>query len=221
MAFYPVVEKFVSINGEGPKAGLISAFIRMKGCNLSCNYCDTSWANEENCPCTWFSTEDIIVWLTGEQVSCVTLTGGEPLLVPEISELIGAIGSSGISVEIETNGSVFLEAFTHIEPRPAFTMDYKCPGSGMESFMELRNFSLLEKEDTVKFVVSDSDDLDKARQICLRYQLGSRCHIFLSAVFGRIEPAQIVDYMISHHWNDAHLQLQMHKFIWPPDLRGV
>ena len=221
MAFYPVVEKFVSINGEGPKAGLISAFIRMKGCNLSCNYCDTSWANEENCPCTWFSTEDIIVWLTGEQVSCVTLTGGEPLLVPEISELISAIGSSGISVEIETNGSVFLEPFTHIEPRPAFTMDYKCPDSGMEGSMLPGNFSILSEQDTVKFVVSSLRDLDKAKEITEYYQLTSRCHVYLSAVFGRIEPKEIVSYMIDHHWNDVYLQLQMHKFIWPPQHRGV
>ena len=195
MITYPVVEKFVSINGEGQKAGEIAAFIRMRGCNLACNYCDTSWANTKDCPCEFLSAEELITWLKEHSIENVTLTGGEPLLTEEIAPLIEALGTAGFSVEIETNGSVSLNTFDTLAHRPAFTMDYKCPDSGMENAMNTDNFSLL--------------------------KVAEHCPIFLSPVFGRIEPKEIVEYMIEHHWNEARLQLQMHKFIWPPEQRGV
>lgn len=218
---FPVAERFVSINGEGRKAGVPAAFIRMKGCNLSCSYCDTSWANEKNCPVMSCSLPELIDWLLDQKVKYVTLTGGEPLLVPEISRLIEAVGTAGMELEIETNGSVDISPFHLLKPRPSFTLDYKCPESGMESYMLTGNYSLLTNKDTVKFVVSSRKDLDKAFEICQRYRLAEKCRVYLSPVFLRIEPAEIVDYMISHHWNDARLQLQLHKFIWPPDRRGV
>ena len=149
------------------------------------------------------------------------MTGGEPLLTEEIAPLIEALGTAGFSVEIETNGSVSLNTFDTLAHRPAFTMDYKCPDSGMENAMNTDNFSLLIPQDTVKFVVSSISDLDKAREICIQYKVAEHCPIFLSPVFGRIEPKEIVEYMIEHHWNEARLQLQMHKFIWPPEQRGV
>lgn len=221
MITYPVVEKFVSINGEGQKAGEIAAFIRMRGCNLSCNYCDTSWANTSDCPCEFLSAGELIAWLKKNSVKNVTLTGGEPLLTEGISSLIESLGTEGFFVEIETNGSVALDSFHTLAHRPAFTMDYKCPDSGMEKAMHTENFSLLIPDDTVKFVVSSIADLEKAREICEQYNIAQHCPIFLSPVFGRIEPKEIVEYMIEYHWNEARLQLQMHKFIWPPEQRGV
>ncbi|MCD8018017.1 MAG: putative 7-carboxy-7-deazaguanine synthase QueE [Clostridiales bacterium] len=218
---YPLAEKFISINGEGPRAGTLAAFLRVKGCNLSCNYCDTAWANAPDCPYDSFSTEEILAWLHKQDVKNVTLTGGEPLLIPDIDQLIENMGVAGYAVEIETNGSVSLKSFSTLPHRPSFTMDYKCPGSDMESFMNVSNFTLLSANDTVKFVVSSEKDLNRAREITRRYRLTNRCHVYLSAVFGRIEPRDIVTYMIRHRWNDVHLQLQMHKFIWPPEMRGV
>lgn len=218
---YPLVEKFISINGEGPKAGMLAAFLRMKGCNLSCNYCDTAWANTADCPFESLSADDILAWLQGCGVKNVTLTGGEPLLTPGIDALIDALGAAGFEVEIETNGSVSLAPFCNLPHRPSFTMDYKCPDSGMEKYMDPDNFSLLSVNDTVKFVVSSKRDLDRAREITGFYHLSERCHVYLSAVFGRIEPRTITEYMIRHQWNDVRLQLQMHKFIWPPQQRGV
>lgn len=218
---FPVAERFVSINGEGRKAGHPAAFIRMKGCNLSCSYCDTSWANEKNCPVMSCTLQELIDWLLDQEVKYVTLTGGEPLLVPDISLLIEAVGKAGMELEIETNGSVDITPFHLLKPRPSFTLDYKCPGSGMESFMTAVNYSLLTDKDTVKFVVSNREDLDKAFEISQQYRLAEKCQVFLSPVFLRIEPKEIVEYMISRHWNAARLQLQLHKFIWPPDQRGV
>ena len=95
---YPLVEKFISINGEGPKAGMMSAFLRMKGCNLSCSYCDTSWANTPDCPCEMLSADALIRWLKESGTANVTLTGGEPLLIPDIASPIEQIGSAGFAV---------------------------------------------------------------------------------------------------------------------------
>lgn len=221
MMTWPVVEKFVSINGEGQKAGVIAAFIRLKGCNLACNYCDTTWANTSDCPCENLSADELLSWLSAMQVEHVTLTGGEPLLADNVATLIETLGAHGYAVEIETNGSVDLTPFETLSHRPAFTMDYKCPDSGMEKHMCLSNFALLIPKDTVKFVVSSIRDLDCAREISETYHIHEHCPIYLSPVFGRIEPKEIVEYMIAHHWNEARLQLQMHKFIWPPQQRGV
>ncbi|MDO5145767.1 MAG: putative 7-carboxy-7-deazaguanine synthase QueE [Eubacteriales bacterium] len=221
MYSYPLVEKFISINGEGPKAGTLSAFLRMRGCNLACNYCDTAWANSPHCPCTFADSDEIIAWLTESGVKNVTLTGGEPLGIPHIDFLIEAMGEAGFSVEIETNGSMSLEKFSSLSCRPAFTLDYKCPDSGMEDYMNMKNYAVLKSQDAVKFVVSSERDLDKAKEIITKYRLTSRCHVYLSAVFGRIEPRDIVSYMTSHCLNHVHLQLQMHKFIWSPQQRGV
>lgn len=215
-----VAEKFVSINGEGTRAGELAVFIRFKGCNLRCSYCDTGWANEPDCPYTEMSKEEIAAYIMGTGVRNVTLTGGEPLLQKGAQELIELLMEKGLSVEIETNGSIDISPFTG-KRRPIFTMDYKLPGSGCEEDMFLENFRLLDARDTVKFVSGSLGDLERARYIMEKYSLTERCHVYISPVFGSIEPRNIVDYMIEHHMNDVRLQIQMHKVIWDPDKRGV
>lgn len=216
-----VVEKFISINGEGPKAGELAVFIRFKGCNLKCHYCDTTWANEEDCVYEEQSPEQIVSYVEENKIKNVTLTGGEPLLQVDMDKLLQLLGKKeNIYVEIETNGSVPIKKFTN-EYRPSFTMDYKLSASGYEDKMHLDNFNYLQKEDTVKFVVGSILDLDKASEIIQTYSLIGKCHIYLSPVFGMIEPKEIVEYMIEHNMNDVRMQLQMHKFIWNPAARGV
>lgn len=110
MSTYQVVEKFVSINGEGRRAGELAAFIRFKGCNLQCSYCDTSWANEPGGESERLTKEEILSWIRETGVKNVTLTGGEPLLREGMEELIEAIlEDPSQRVEIETNGSVDLK----------------------------------------------------------------------------------------------------------------
>lgn len=215
-----VAEKFVSINGEGTRAGELAVFIRFKGCNLRCSYCDTGWANEPDCPYTEMSKEEIAAYIMGTGVRNVTLTGGEPLLQKGAQELIELLMEKGLSVEIETNGSIAISPFIG-KRRPIFTMDYKLPGSGCEEDMFLENFRLLDARDTVKFVSGSLGDLERARYIMEKYSLTERCHVYISPVFGSIEPRDIVDYMLEHHMNDVRLQIQMHKVIWDPDKRGV
>ncbi len=220
-AVFPVAEKFVSINGEGVRAGELAAFIRFRGCNLNCTYCDTSWANSEDTDAQMLSADELCGWVFAMGVRNVTLTGGEPLLQKNIQTLINMLIHKGIRTEIETNGSIPLRVFAVSECRPVFTMDYKLPGSGMEDHMYVDNLLVLGKEDTVKFVSGSVEDLAKAKEIIELYRLTEKCHVYFSPVFGEIEPAQIVDFMKENNMNDVRLQLQLHKYIWNPKTKGV
>ncbi len=217
----PVVEKFVSINGEGAHAGELAVFVRFRGCNLSCSYCDTAWANCENAPADTETPEEIADWVSATGVHNVTLTGGEPLLHKECGRLIALLMEMGCRVEIETNGSIALDGLAASEHRPVFTMDYKLPSSGMEEFMCMENFRLLDCHDTVKFVSGSMEDLERAADIIQTYKLTERCHVYISPVFGEIDPADIVAFMEERRMNGVRLQLQLHKFIWEPSRRGV
>lgn len=222
MSNYKVVEIFSSINGEGMKAGQLAVFVRMQGCNLECKYCDTSWANEENCKFHWTSAEEIIELLRSMRIKNITITGGEPLLQNNIEELFELLGREpGIEVEVETNGSVDLMPYMQMENRPSFTMDYKLPSSGAEDEMVMTNLTCLQKKDLVKFVIGDYEDLVRAKEVIDEYELLSRTNVHFSPVWGDVEVEQIVNFMKYHCLNQVTLQLQMHKIIWDPQMRGV
>ena len=221
MTTFPVVELFTSINGEGVLAGQLAVFVRFRGCNLNCSYCDTQWANQPDAPITPMTAEQIRDAILATGVSLVTLTGGEPLCQPQLRGLLTLLAQEPtLHMEIETNGSRDLTPLLDI-PNVTFTMDYKLAGSDMEKHMRLANFPLLRPQDTVKFVVSSIADLDRAWEVISQYQLTDRCYVYLSPVFGKIDPADIVTYMTDHTMNRVRLQLQMHKFIWDPNARGV
>lgn len=222
MAEYEVVETFTSINGEGQKAGELAFFIRFKGCNLNCSYCDTTWANCDTCKATVMTEKEIYGLILDSGINNVTITGGEPLFRKDIEVLLDMLNNDDrISVEIETNGSVSLEKFIPYCSNISFTMDYKLPLSGMENRMNLDNFSCLRSNDTVKFVVGGIEDLDKANEIIERYNLLDKTKCYFSPVFGKIDPKDIVDYMKKNKLNAVRLQLQLHKFIWDPEEKGV
>lgn len=225
---FRVAEKFVSINGESRRAGELAVFIRFTGCNLNCTYCDTAWAISADAPHEEMSQQELIEYIKETGIDNVTLTGGEPLLQPEIENLVVDIISLNKRVEIETNGAVSIRSMKemadklNLRDELSITLDYKCPGSGMEDFMLMENYDDLREFDTVKFVVSDRADLDKAREVIGEYNLIDRkIAAYLSPVFGSIEPREIVEYMMEHKMNGVTHQLQQHKFIWDPDKRGV
>ena len=212
-----LAEHFISINGEGQRAGELALFFRFTGCNLRCAWCDTQWANAPDAgftPCTVPEITDIAL---AAGIHNITLTGGEPLLQEDMRALIGRLCDSGFSVEIETNGAVSLAHF--IDLPASFTMDYKLPSSGMESRMCMGNFPLLRETDTLKFVCGSQEDLRRAKNILDAYKPG--CKVYFSPVFGQIEPAAMVDFMKENRMNGVRLQLQLHKFIWDPNERGV
>ncbi len=222
MEAYHVVERFVSINGEARRAGELACFIRFAGCNLNCCYCDTKWANAPGVSYEEMTAEEIYAYIKETGISNVTLTGGEPLLQEGIEALLKRLSQDpALYIEVETNGSILLQPFLGISPQISYTVDYKCPGSGMENFMQLANFPLLRDNDTVKFVVSSGEDLVKMKEITERYHLTERLQVYVSAVFGKIQPDEIVAYMIEEQLNKVRLQLQMHKYIWEPDRKGV
>lgn len=217
---YRLAEQFISINGEGQRAGELALFLRFAGCNLRCDWCDTAWACGPDAPFEAVTAAQLLqiaadAMKTG--VRNVTLTGGEPLLQPEIAALMRQLSGTGLRVEAETNGAVPLEPF--LDCGAVFTMDYKLPSSRMEQHMRPENFALLRESDTVKFVCGSREDVLRAKEIAAQYR--PQCPMYLSPVFGRIDPAEIVDIMKAEHMGGFRLQLQLHKFIWDPNERGV
>jgi 7-carboxy-7-deazaguanine synthase len=218
-----VAERFISINGEGLRAGELAVFIRFTGCNLSCSYCDTMWANE-NPYFEELSHHEILDYIESTGVKNVTITGGEPLLAEGIYFFLGYLSvMKDISVEIETNGSIDLktENLHKCINRPHITMDVKCPSSGMSEYCCFDNFEVLTFRDCVKFVVWDRIDLDYALFIINKYNLTKKTNIILSPVFGEIAPEEIVQFMKNRKLNKVRLGLQLHKIIWNPSERGV
>ncbi len=197
-------------------------FVRLKGCNLNCSYCDTTWANERKTPYELMTAAQIADRIKESGVLLVTLTGGEPLLDENIGELIGSILMlPQVELEIETNGSVPIRMFRERDARFSMTMDYKLPSSNMEESMCLENMEYLKPWDVVKFVIGSEEDLTRAKEIIDRFSLCERAIVYFSPVFGAIEPERIVEYMKEEHLTKVRFQIQIHKVVWDPDKTGV
>ncbi|MGL5084970.1 MAG: putative 7-carboxy-7-deazaguanine synthase QueE [Clostridium sp.] len=219
---FKVVEKFISVNGEGPLCGQLAIFIRFAGCNLNCSYCDTTWANDKNVPYELINSNDLYNYIKSTKINNVTLTGGEPLINSNILGFIEILSKdSDLHVEIETNGSVLINKFSILNNPPSFTVDYKLPSSNMEDKMNLDNFEYLTTNDTLKFVCGTLDDLNKANYIINKYNLTNKCKVYISPVFGKLKTSSIVDFMKNNNMNKINLQLQIHKIIWDENKRGV
>lgn len=209
-----VVEIFKSIDGEGIRVGYPVTFIRLAGCNLRCNYCDTKYSYEDE-KFTEMTPQEIYIQVYKLGGKRITLTGGEPLIHKDVKVLVDLLIQKGYEVNIETNGSVDITLF--LDKHTIITMDYKCASSDMEDKMLLDNISKLREQDVLKFVVSDDNDLDTVQRI---YQ-NTKATVYISPVFGRIEPKQIVEYMLEHNMENCRAQVQLHKIIWNPEERGV
>lgn len=217
---YKVNEIFVSIDGEGIRTGLPTVFIRLYGCNLKCSYCDTRYSCE-NREYKLMSLMDILEKVLSYGVPRVTLTGGEPLIHEGVKDLINSLVANDIEVNIETNGAVDLNDFWEYKhnSKVIFTMDYKCASSGMEDKMKLLNLYLLQPKDVIKFVVSNYNELEKMEYIL--EETGCKAQPYVSPVFGAIEPKELVEYVLDNKLNNVKVQVQLHKIIWNPNMRGV
>ena len=216
---YHVTEIFDSIDGEGKRTGYMAIFVRLAGCNLRCNYCDTAYSLSLADTEEALTLEELMHRIHRFPWKKVTLTGGEPLLHP-LFPLCQTLAEEGYEVNIETNGAVPL-----FDIRPAglfYTMDFKCSGSGMKEKMLADNFLKLGKEDVLKFVVSSEADMDEMAEVIRTYfHKGQDPEFFVSPVWGRITPADLVEYVRNHQLADVRVQVQLHKIIWAPDQRGV
>lgn len=216
---FNVVEIFDSIDGEGKRTGELATFIRLAGCNLRCSYCDTPYGLDFKSG-TSMKVSEIINKCKEYGNKNITLTGGEPLARVWIEELIERLVLEGYEVNIETNGSISL--YNHPKWKNVFyTMDYKCPSSGVEDKMDLENLKFLDEDDVLKFVVGSEEDLGKCCKILGQNNI--KAQVYISPVFGKIEPKKIVDYMKSRKdiFKNVKVQVQLHKIIWNPDERGV
>lgn len=239
-----VVEIFNSIDGEGIRAGELTTFIRLYGCNLRCDYCDTTYSyNQETNEQPWkeMSITEIIEECDKYNTDNITVTGGEPLIHLDIQYLLRALSEAGYNVNVETNGSISLDKYYTNTGEPNigyenvwFTIDYKCNCSGMTDKMDLNNFNRdyrPYKNVVYKFVVGSEDDLIQAYTIITNHILHAsntrtdNCYIYLSPVFGKIDPKRIVEFMQEKNLFDAKIpircQLQIHKIIWDVNQRGV
>lgn len=219
-ALFPVSEIFDSIEGEGKRTGYMAVFVRFAGCNLRCTYCDTTYALDENQAEQWLTEADILSAIEAFPWKRVTLTGGEPLLQDSLP-LCESLSRKGYEINIETNGAVPL--FANRPEGVFYTLDYKCPDSGMEQAMDMDNYQRLTKKDAVKFVVGSLRDLDAMRRVVhdVLSKLKEKPDIFVSPVWGKIDPKDIVAYIKQHGLRYVRLQLQLHKMIWDPEMRGV
>lgn len=213
---YKVSEIFTSIDGEGIRTGYPVTFIRLYGCNLNCSYCDSRYScdGEEY---SLMTSSDIIDKVYQLGFNKLTLTGGEPLYHKYCYNLVNDLTSRGYEVNIETNGSCSIREY--ISEPIIITMDYKCPSSRMESEMFIENLKYLRTSDVLKFVVGSLEDLNKMEDILNEHEPQS--NIFVSPVFGKIDPKTIIEFLIEHKLYDVRIQLQLHKLIWNPDERGV
>ncbi len=209
-----VCEIFSSIQGESTYAGVPCAFIRMTGCNLRCSYCDTVYAYEEG---TELTVGEVMEKIEAIGLKTVEITGGEPLLQKDVHLLAGKLLDKGYRVLIETNGSQDIRG---IDERAVIILDIKTPGSGMADRAMLSNLPLLKPEDEVKFVLTGRNDYEWAKTFIREHSLTGRCTILLSPAFGMLDPAELSKWMREDRL-EVRLNLQLHKYIYGPDARGV
>ena len=209
-----VNEIFHSIQGESTRAGLPCTFVRLAECNLRCGYCDTAYAFHEGHEMTRQAVVDAV---RGTGCRFVTITGGEPLLQEEVHPLIAMLLDEGFDVQIETSGAIDI---TPVDRRARVILDVKTPGSGMMERMDWGNVARLRPGDEVKFVLTGRDDYVWARDAIRRLEIPVGIPLLLSPAHGVLEPKELAEWMKEDHLA-ARLHLQIHKYIWGADRRGV
>ena len=245
-----VIEIFASIDGEGSRQGLLTTFLRLHDCNIRCSYCDTTYSYGIDSVFTEMTAAEVANVIESLGNHRITITGGEPLLQEAaVVELIDELnrrnlqimqdntsGQTGLTCingadkfdkremlnnspydfNIETNGTI-VPSFQR--ENVWFTYDYKTPSSLAEESMNVDIFKAATEQDLIKFVVGSIEDLDCMRRIIEQYPTVAQ--IYVSSVWGQIEAASIIDYMKEYNLQNVRFQLQIHKFVWDPDAKGV
>lgn len=210
-----ICEMFTSIQGESSYAGRPCTFLRLTGCNLRCSYCDTQYAFEGG---QEIDVDAIIDYVHKAGLPLVEITGGEPLLQSQgLRELTARLLDYGYQVLIETNGSLSIR---DLDTRLVIILDLKTPGSGMAEKNDFTNLAYLKAADEIKFVIGDRSDYEWSREIIEQYDLGNRYILLFSPVTGLIEPRRLAEWIIEDRL-PVRLNLQLHKYIYDPDERGV
>jgi 7-carboxy-7-deazaguanine synthase len=208
-------EIFHSIQGESSRAGQLCVFVRLTACDLRCSWCDTPYAFHEG---RKMSVDEVVAAVETYGSPLVEITGGEPLLQDDVYPLMDRLLAGGRTVMLETGGH---RPTSRVPAAVLKIVDIKCPASGEAASNDWSNLGRLEPHDEVKFVIQDRADYEFAREVIARHQLPSRAAaVLMSPVHGVLEPKTLSEWMLADRL-PARLQLQLHKYIWPPTTRGV
>lgn len=211
-----VNEVFYSIQGESSYAGKPCMFIRLTGCNLRCSYCDTKYAYHNGKD---MDLEQIMQKIVSYGCPLVEITGGEPLLQKDTPHLAKHLLDEGYEVLLETNGS---QDISRVDSRCVRIVDVKCPSSGEMDSNDLTNLDRLTPGDEIKFVIGDRKDYEYAKEVLtsIKHVNLTPFPVHLSSSFGRMEPKELAGWILGDRLN-VRLHLQLHKYIWGPEQKGV
>jgi 7-carboxy-7-deazaguanine synthase len=208
-------EIFHSIQGESTYAGRPCVFVRLTACDLRCRWCDTPYAFHEG---RKMSVDEVVADVEARGCPTVEVTGGEPLLQPDVYPLMQRLLDSGKTVLIETGGH---RSIADVPAGVIRIMDVKCPGSGESAKNDWSNLARLTRSDEVKFVIADRIDYEYARDLVRKEDLPARVNaVLLSPVHGELDAKLLSEWVIADRL-DVRVQLQVHKYIWSPETRGV
>jgi len=211
-------EIFYSIQGESTFAGLPCVFIRLQGCNLRCDWCDTDYALDIDEKKIIKSGKEIIEEVESYSCKFVCITGGEPLVQEDVIPLMNYFIENQYLVSLETNGSYLLK---DVDKRVKKIVDFKPPGSKMSKHNNFENINYLTLNDEIKFVIADKQDYFWAKEIIDKYNLLKKVNsILMSVVFDRLNFSELANWILKDGLN-VRLQLQLHKIIWDSNQRGV
>lgn len=210
-----VNEIFHSIQGESSYAGRPCVFVRLTGCNLRCSWCDTPYAFEEGCR---MPVDEVVGAVEAYACPLVEITGGEPLLQPDVYPLMDRLVGGGKTVLLETGGQLDVSA---VPAAVVKVVDVKCPGSGEVERNAWSNLQRLAAHDEVKFVIRDRADYEFARGVLRRHRLERRCAaVLLSPVHRVLDPSRLAAWSLEDRL-PVRIQIQLHKHLWGDDARGV
>jgi 7-carboxy-7-deazaguanine synthase len=202
-----VSEIFFSLQGETRTVGLPTVFVRLTGCPLRCQYCDTAYAFHGG---NWIELDTILAEVKKYNAHYVTVTGGEPLAQKACLSLLSRLCDEGYEVSLETSGAL---PVSQVDPRVVKVMDIKTPGSLETGKNHWDNIRYLLPHDQIKFVICDQHDYEWTKQIMRQYQLPDICQILLSPSYQQINPGELADWILRDQL-PVRLQIQLHKYLW-------
>ena len=202
-----LTEIFLSLQGEARDAGWPSVFVRLTGCPLRCQYCDTAYAFHGG---EWWEIDAILAEVARHGVRHVCVTGGEPLAQKRCIGLLQRLCEAGYAVSLETSGALDIG---EVDPRVSRIVDIKTPGSGEVARNRWENLPLLTAHDQVKFVVCSRADYEWARDVVAEHRLHERCDVLFSPSFTQVDPRALADWIVADRL-PVKFQLQLHKLLW-------
>mgnify|MGYP000374233565 CR=1 FL=1 len=208
-----ITEIFYSLQGEALNVGLPTVFVRLTGCPLRCNYCDTAYAFTGG---EWMDVEAVVDELKRYKTSHITVTGGEPLAQKNCIGLLKQLCDLGYDVSLETSGAILVD---QVDERVVKILDVKTPASNENSKNKLENFALLHADDQIKFVICNEDDYIWSKQFIEQHQLDGKCEILFSPSHEQLDATMLANWVLRDQLN-VRFQVQLHKYLWG-DMPGV